>query len=51
MSVGDAVGLIFAVGFLVLVALLGYPLVKLGKVFDETRLHRARASRKGRCRS
>lgn len=38
MSVGDAVGLIFAVGFLVLVALLGYPLVKLGKVFDETRL-------------
>jgi uncharacterized protein YoxC len=38
MSIGDVVGLIFAVGFLVLVALLGYPLVKLGKVFDETRL-------------
>jgi uncharacterized protein YoxC len=38
MSVGDVVGLIFAAGFCVLVGLLGYPLVKLGKVFDETRL-------------
>ena len=38
MSVGDVVGLVFAAGFCVLVGLLGYPLVKLGKVFDETRL-------------
>ena len=38
MSVGDVVGLIFAAGFCVFVGLLGYPLVKLGKVFEETRL-------------
>jgi hypothetical protein len=38
MSAGDVVGLIFAAGFCVLVGLLGYPLVKLGKVFDEARV-------------
>jgi uncharacterized protein YoxC len=31
-------GVLFAVGFIVLVGFLGYPLVKLGKVFDEMRL-------------
>jgi uncharacterized protein YoxC len=30
-------GVLFAVGFIVLVGFLGYPLVKLGKVFDEMR--------------
>jgi len=31
-------GVVFAMGFLVLVGALSYPLVKLGKVFDELRL-------------
>jgi len=30
-------GVIFAVGFVFLVGLLGYPLIKLGQVFDEMR--------------
>jgi len=30
-------GVIFAIGFIFLVGLLGYPLIKLGKVFDEMR--------------
>ena len=38
MSGGDVAMLIFAGGFLVLVGFLGIPLVKLGRVLDETRL-------------
>jgi uncharacterized protein YoxC len=38
MSVGDVAGLIAALAFVLLVGFLAYPLVKLGKVFDETRL-------------
>ncbi len=37
MSVGDIAGLIAAIAFVVLVALLAVPLLKLGKVLDETR--------------
>lgn len=37
MSVGDIAGLIAAVVFAVLVGLLAIPLVKLGRVLDETR--------------
>ena len=37
MSVGDVVGLLAVVVFAALVALIGYPLIKLGKVLDETR--------------
>lgn len=35
MSVGDIVGLLFAVGFLVLVGFLAMPLYKLGKVLEQ----------------
>jgi uncharacterized protein YoxC len=38
MSVGDVAGLIAALAFVLLVGVLAYPLVKLGKVLDETRL-------------
>lgn len=37
MSVGDIAGLIAAVAFVALVGLLAVPLLKLGKVLDETR--------------
>ena len=37
MSVGDVAGLIAAIAFVLLVGLLALPLVKLGKVLDETR--------------
>jgi len=37
MSVADVAGLIAALAFVLLVGFLAYPLVKLGKVFDETR--------------
>ncbi len=37
MSVGEVAGLIAAVMFAVLVGLLAVPILKLGKVFDETR--------------
>jgi predicted cobalt transporter CbtA len=37
MSIGDIAGLIAAIVFAVLVALIGVPLVKLGKVLDETK--------------
>ena len=37
MSVGDVAGLIAAVAFVALVALLAVPLLKLGRVLDETR--------------
>ncbi|WP_029287132.1 DUF948 domain-containing protein [Cellulomonas sp. HZM] len=36
MSVGDVAGLIAAIAFVLLVGLLAVPLVKLGRVFDET---------------
>lgn len=38
MTVGNVAGLIAAVGFVALVGALAYPLVKLGKVLDETRI-------------
>ena len=38
MSWGDVALLIFAGGFVLLVALIGIPLVKLGRVLDETRV-------------
>ena len=38
MSVGDVAGLIAALAFVLLVGFLAYPLIKLGKVLDETRL-------------
>lgn len=38
MSVGDIALLLIAIGFLVLVALIGVPLIKLGRVFDEARV-------------
>jgi uncharacterized protein YoxC len=38
MSVGDVAGLIAALAFVLLVGVLAYPLIKLGKVLDETRL-------------
>jgi uncharacterized protein YoxC len=38
MSVGDVAGLIAALAFVLLVGFLAYPLVKLGKVFDEARV-------------
>jgi uncharacterized protein YoxC len=38
MSVGDVAGLIAALAFVFLVGFIAYPLVKLGKVLDETRL-------------
>lgn len=38
MSVADVAGLIAAVAFVLLVGFIAYPLVKLGKVLDETRL-------------
>jgi uncharacterized protein YoxC len=38
MSLGDVAGMIAAVAFVALVGLLALPLVKLGKVFDETRV-------------
>jgi uncharacterized protein YoxC len=37
MSVGDVAGLIAAVAFLVLVALLAVPILKLGRLIDDTR--------------
>lgn len=37
MSIGDVAGLIAALAFVLLVGFLAYPLIKLGKVFDETR--------------
>ena len=37
MSVGDVAGLIAAIAFVALVALLAVPLLKLGRVLDETR--------------
>ena len=37
MSVGDVAGLIAAIAFVLLVGLLAVPLVKLGRVLDETR--------------
>jgi uncharacterized protein YoxC len=37
MSAGDVAGLIAAIAFVLLVGLLAVPLLKLGKVFDETR--------------
>jgi uncharacterized protein YoxC len=37
MSVGDVAGLIAAIAFVLLVGFLAVPLVKLGRVFDETR--------------
>jgi uncharacterized protein YoxC len=38
MSIGELAGLIAALAFVLLVGFLAYPLYKLGKVFDETRL-------------
>jgi uncharacterized protein YoxC len=38
MSIGELAGLIAALAFVLLVGVLAYPLYKLGKVFDETRL-------------
>ena len=38
MSIGELAGLIAALAFVLLVGFLGYPLYKLGKVFDEARL-------------
>jgi len=38
MSVGEVAGLIAACSLLILVGLLAYPILKLGKVFDETRI-------------
>lgn len=38
MSVGDIAGLIAALAFVLLVGVIAVPLVKLGKVLDETRL-------------
>src|ERR687889_679313 len=38
MSVGEFAGLLSAVAFLLLVGALAYPLFKLGKVLDETRV-------------
>jgi uncharacterized protein YoxC len=37
MTVGGVVGLIFAIGFVLLVGLIAVPLIKLGRVLDETR--------------
>ena len=37
MSVGGIAVLLLAIGFLLLVGALAYPLIKLGKVLDETR--------------
>jgi len=37
MSVGDVAGLIAAIAFVLLVGLLAVPLLKLGRVLDETR--------------
>lgn len=37
MSLGDVAGLISAIAFVALVGFLALPLIKLGKVFDETR--------------
>ncbi|QTE28020.1 DUF948 domain-containing protein [Pengzhenrongella sicca] len=38
MSVGDIAGLIAAIAFVLLVGVLAVPLVKLGRVLDETRV-------------
>lgn len=38
MSVGDVAGLIAALAFVLLVGFMAYPLIKLGKVLDETRV-------------
>ncbi|WP_024288228.1 DUF948 domain-containing protein [Cellulomonas sp. KRMCY2] len=38
MSIGDVAGLISAIAFVALVGFLALPLVKLGRVFDETRI-------------
>ncbi|MEJ2578641.1 MAG: DUF948 domain-containing protein [Kineosporiaceae bacterium] len=38
MSVGDVAGLIAALAFVLLVGFIAYPLVKLGKVLEETRV-------------
>ena len=54
MSIGELAGLIAALAFVLLVGFLGYPLYKLGKVFDETAVsvhdvtdeHAARCSRR-----
>ena len=37
MSVGDVAGLIAAIAFAILVVLMAVPLIKLGRVLDETR--------------
>jgi uncharacterized protein YoxC len=37
MSVGEFAGLLTAIAFVLLVGALAYPLIKLGKVLDETR--------------
>ncbi len=38
MSVGEIAGLVAAVGFVALVGATAYPLIKLGKVLEETRV-------------
>jgi len=38
MSVGDVAGLIAAIAFVLLVGFLAVPLIKLGRVLDETRV-------------
>jgi len=38
MSVGEIAGLVAAIGFVVLVGATAYPLIKLGKVLEETRV-------------
>jgi uncharacterized protein YoxC len=38
MSIGELAGLIAALAFVLLVGFLAYPLYKLGKVFDQTRI-------------
>ena len=50
MSIGELAGLIAALAFVLLVGFLGYPLYKLGKVFDETTAVGARHHRRARCR-
>jgi len=38
MSAGEITGLLFAGGFLVLVGFTAYPLIKMGKLLEETRM-------------
>ncbi|MCL2454199.1 MAG: DUF948 domain-containing protein [Micrococcales bacterium] len=44
MSVGDVAGLIAAVAFVLLVGALAVPLIKLGRVLDETRVSLAQVT-------